>query len=336
MKKLFVLIAVLISLNSFSQRITKRLGLNPTTGKAGYIFTDTAKTPRAVYPLKFDGDSTFSFTDSAYYISTFSSNASNDSVILTLLNGRRLAAKAAAAGGGGASGWPLTGATGTTFSNYLGTTDPQSTRIGTNGVVRMIVDSLDGGTSWDFPYSTTGVHFNISNGTRLGGAQQSIYLSGGAGRYADFSSGLDFNIGNPTNKLVTITSISIALNKAVTMPLGWSAGHISSFISGGYQGIKYNGSGNNVYYGVQNQNNNFVLLHTPTGNTVVGPNVVYTDEATSSSFTVKSTLGTLPWGRGTTTQRTGLTLDATNDGMAYYDITLHKLYINENGTWVQK
>jgi len=44
--------------------------------------------------------------------------------------------------GGGGSGWALTGNSGTTSSNFIGTTDSRSLRFRTNNIERVILDSL--------------------------------------------------------------------------------------------------------------------------------------------------------------------------------------------------
>lgn len=100
MKYFLTIFILLFSFGCFSQ-VRVLTGLEPTTGRAGYIYRDTLRTLNLRSPLYRYNDSTIATNDT---ISSIAKNAARDSIILTLANGQRFAVKDSAGGGGTPAG----------------------------------------------------------------------------------------------------------------------------------------------------------------------------------------------------------------------------------------
>lgn len=110
MKYLVTILALLAYFSGLSQTRVL-IGLEPTTGRPGYIYRDTLRSLNLRSPLYKYNDSTIAINDT---ISGFTKNTGRDSIILTLANGQRFAAKDSV------GGTPPAGLTGHIQFNYGG------------------------------------------------------------------------------------------------------------------------------------------------------------------------------------------------------------------------
>lgn len=86
----FTVMLVALSVSGFSQA-RRLLGLEPGSGRPGYIYRDTLRSLNLTSPLFNSNDTTISIDTSRFTIASFAKNAARDSTVLTMLNGTRYA-----------------------------------------------------------------------------------------------------------------------------------------------------------------------------------------------------------------------------------------------------
>lgn len=96
MKKILIIVFLFLSIKSFAQSDTA-LGLR---GKKIPL-----KSLSLLHPLYNPNDSTAAFDSARYYLATFAYNGTNDSLVITFLDGTRLAVAKPVSTGGTGSGW---------------------------------------------------------------------------------------------------------------------------------------------------------------------------------------------------------------------------------------
>lgn len=114
----------------------------------------------------------------------------------------------------GNAGWGLSGNSGTTSANFIGTTDAQDLIVKTNGVERF---RLDGTSAYGY-FKGNLFAINGTNNTQIGAYQNSGGVTKGV-VLNNYSSGGEVQIfpGNATNSL-TLKAPTLSANKTLTFP----------------------------------------------------------------------------------------------------------------------
>lgn len=221
MKKLIFILALFLSANLFAQTIQKRLGLDPTTGRTGYVFNDTVYTTPQVAAFYFNGygnfvslrDTVRSYFSVAKSPLSYNSSTGQFDFDTTKFHSYAFYNTVFGSGGGGSSS--LSGLTAATSTNTIN-----------NLAYKQI-------WNWNSLTNDTAMIFNSTN-TGSSGRNQVLFYAGISGantNSADTTTTVVFSNKHTGSASANITARFLASgganqNTAASFEGGWAGGNI--------------------------------------------------------------------------------------------------------------